>query len=246
VTPGQIVIVVLASAVGALIKGVTGMGYPLFAVPIIALATGVQDAVVVVAVPNVAANLYLCWEARSARHEALDLGRLVIPGLVGAVVGAVALVSLPDEPLLLALALTIAVFIVQYVRNPELRMPRAVARRWSPIAGAAAGLMQGAIGVSGPVIATWLHGYGLARDAYVYTITLLFGLTGAVQLATLAAQGAMTRDRALASAAAAVPTAIMIPLGVRLRRRLGGPAFERAVLVVLALSAVSLLLEVFS
>ena len=38
----------------------------------------------------------------------------------------------------------------------------------------------------------------------------------------------------------------MIPLGIGVRRRLGGPAFERAVMVVLAFSAVSLLAEVFT
>lgn len=243
-TGRELLVIVLASAAGALVKGVTGMGYPVLAVPLIALATGVEDAVVIVAAPNLAANMYLCWEAREGRHHTRGLGLVVGFGIVGAVVGTVALVRLPDEPLLIALALTIVGFVVQSIRQPHWRIPDATARRWSPAVGGVAGLMQGAVGVSGPVVASWLIGYRLPRQAYVFSITVIFGVTGAVQLVLLGAQGQFDADRALASLAAAVPVALAIPMGLRLRRSLGGPAFERAVLAVLVLSAVSLVVEV--
>lgn len=40
-TPGQLTVVVLASFAGALVKAVTGLGYPVIAVPLIALVLGV-------------------------------------------------------------------------------------------------------------------------------------------------------------------------------------------------------------
>lgn len=236
--------IVVASFLGAVVKGVTGMGYPILAVPIISLVGGVELAVVAVAAPNLAANVALCWHARAGRGEARDLGRLVGWGIGGAVIGTIALVQLPDEPLLTVLAVTIVVFVVQYLRHPELRVAPDVARRWSPVAGTATGLMQGAVGVSGPVVATWLHGYRLPREAYVYSITMLFGVTGAVQLAVLLAQGEMTTVRAWASLAAAIPAALALRLGVRLRARLAGEAFDRVVLAVLLAAAVSLLVRV--
>jgi uncharacterized protein len=244
VSPGVIVVILLGSAAGALVKGVTGLGYPLLAVPLIALVAGVEDAVVVVALPNLAANVYLCWEARAHRGGARDLGRLVGFGAIGAAVGTVALVRLPEEPLLLLLAATIGYFVVQFVRRPEFRVDEASATRWSPLAGTVAGLMQGAVGVSGPVVATWLHGYRLSRDTYVYAITLIFGVTGAVQLLVLASQQQFSGERLVGSAVAGVPVLLATPLGLRLRRRLAGPAFERAVLAVLVVSAVSLVVEV--
>jgi uncharacterized membrane protein YfcA len=244
VTATQLIVIVLASAAGALVKGVTGMGYPVLAVPLIALVTGMEDAVVIVALPNLAANVYLCWDAREHRHGARDLGRLVGFGALGAVVGTVALVRLPELPLRIALALTIGYFVVQFVRHPELKVGEATAHRWSPAAGGVIGVMQGAVGVSGPVVATWLHGYRLPRETYVYSITLIFGVTGAVQVLTLGGQGQFDVDRLVAAAAAAVPVALAIPMGVRLRQRLAGPAFERAVLAVLVFSAISLVAEV--
>lgn len=235
-----------ASALGAGVKGVTGMGYPLIAVPLISLVGGVEDAVVAIVLPNLAANIALCWHARAGRSDSRDLGRLAGWGMVGAVFGTVALVELPDEPLLIAIALTIVAFVVQFLRHPEFRLRADVARRWSPATGTVIGLVQGATGISGPVVGTWFHGYRLPRDAYVFSITLLFGVTGAVQIAILLGQGAMTTERGWGALAAAVPAAIMLPIGVRLRQSLAGQTFDRVVLTVLLVSAVSLLVQVFS
>ncbi len=245
-TTTQLVVIVLASFAGALVKGVTGLGYPVLAVPLIALVTGIEDAVVVVAVPNLAANIILCWEARDARGEARDLGRLVGLGIVGAVIGTVALVHLPEQPLLIALALTVAVFVVQMIRRPELGLDPATATRWSPVAGLFTGLMQGAVGVSGPIVATWLHGYRLAVQTYVFSVTIIFGVTGAVQIVVLAAQGQLHGDRLLGALLAGLGVAVALPLGLRLRHRLSGPAFEKVVLGVLLVSAVSLVFEAFT
>ena len=245
-TSGQLLVIALASALGATVKSVTGLGYPLLAVPLIALAIGVEDAVVVVAVPNLAANVYLCWESRDARGDTRDLGRLIGFGMAGAVIGTLLLVRVPEEWLLIGLALTIGVFILNFLRRPELRMDRSVARRWSPVAGAAAGLMQGAVGVSGPVVATWLHGYRLPVRAYIHSVTIIFGTTGAVQLAILLAQGQMTVDRAVGAGVASVAVAVCLPLGIRLRGRLAGPTFDWVLLAVLSASAVSLVIDAVS
>jgi uncharacterized membrane protein YfcA len=95
------------------------------------------------------------------------------------------------------------------------------------------------------VVATWIHGYRLAPRAYVHAVTFIFGVTGFAQIVVLGAQRQFGADRLLGAAVAAVPVAVATPLGLRLRRRLAGPVFERVVLVVLAASAVSLLYEAF-
>lgn len=239
----QLLVVVLASLVGATVKSVTGLGYPVFAVPIIALVLGVEDAVVLVALPNLGANAYLWWESRDGRDQTRDLPLLVGFGVVGAVIGTIALVRLPEEPLLLVLALTIGVFVVNFVRRPDVAIDPRTATRWSPVVGTVIGLLQGAIGVSGPVAATWVHGYRLPPRVFVHTVTFIFGVTGAAQIVVLAIQGQFTADRLVAAAVASVPVAIATPLGVRLRDRLAGPAFDRAVLAVLLVSAVSLVFD---
>lgn len=242
-TSTQLTVVVLASFAGALVKSVTGLGYPVIAVPLIALVLGVEDAVVLVALPNLAANAYLCWESRDARDQTRDLGPLVGFGVVGAVIGTIALVRLPEEPLLITLALMVLVFVVLFLRRPDLSLDPRTTRRGIPAVGTLIGVMQGAVGVSGPVVATWIHGYRLAPRAYVHSVTFIFGVTGFAQIVVLVLQGQFSAERLLAALVAAVPVAIATPLGLRLRSRLAGPTFEKVVLVVLAVSAVSLLVE---
>ena len=82
----------------------------------------------------------------------------------------------------------------------------------------------------------------LPRIAGPCSLTI-FGVTGAVQIAVLGAQRGFTSDRLVGSVVAGLAVAAAIPLGLRLRRRLAGRAFERAVLAVLVVSAVSLVLE---
>lgn len=240
----EVLVVLGASLVGAFVKSVTGMGYPLFAIPIITLVIGIEDAIVIVAAPNMAANLALCWGARDGRDEARDVRALVLSGLAGAAVGTFLLVQAPEEPLQILLAATIVGYVVVFVRSPDLRIDPETSRRWAPAVGAAAGVMQGAVGVSGPVVATWLHGYRLPRQAYVFSVTAIFFASGSVQFWLLLAAGEVTAARAAMAALAAVPVFAMIPVGSRLRRRLGGRGFDRAVLLVLVVSGFALLVEV--
>jgi len=241
-----LLVVVLASLAGATVKSVTGMGYPVLAVPLISLVLGVEDAVVLVALPNLAANIYLCWESREVRDQTRDLPRLVGFGIVGAVVGTIALVRLPEEPLLIVLALAIGVFVVNFFRRPDLAIDPRTATRWAPAIGTVTGLLQGAIGVSGPVVATWVHAYRLPARVFVHSVTFIFGVTGAVQIVVLALQGQFTGERLVGAAAAAAPVALVTPLGVRVRDRLAGPTFERVVLAVLLVSAASLVVDAVS
>ena len=239
----DLLVVALASLVGAFVKSVTGMGYPLIAIPILTLYIGIESAVVVIALPNAIANLILCLGVRQERHVSRDLPALVIASILGAVVGTRVLISAPEKPLLIGLALTVFVFVVQRVRSPDLRLTPGMTRRWAPAVGALAGFSHGAVGVSGPVVAMWLHGYRLPKDAYVFSVTLLFLVSGTTQLIVLVLTNQYGRERLIASAVALVATLVMIPIGTRMRARIGGITFERLILALLVFSGVSLIMR---
>jgi len=88
-------------------------------------------------------------------------------GTAGAVLGTILLESLDPDILSLSLAGMIGLYILVYFLHPSLHLTPATTRWTSPPVGAAAGVLQGATGISGPLISTYLHGFRLEKEVYV-------------------------------------------------------------------------------
>ncbi|HSL56815.1 MAG TPA: sulfite exporter TauE/SafE family protein [Acidimicrobiales bacterium] len=237
----ELVVVALAVAIGAVTKGIAGLGLPVVAVPVMAGFLGVEEAVVVMAFPSLASNLWLVREHRAARHQTRHLPALVVPGLVGAALGSWLLTSVDETLLAVVVAVLVGVYAVSFVANPEVQLPEPVARRLSPAVGLGAGVMQGTAGFSGPLVGAWLHSFRLPRPAYVLSVTTVFGLVGVAQVVTLAALGRYTVARVIASALALAVVAVGVPVGSRLAHRVSPRAFDRVVVGLLVASAAWLL-----
>lgn len=240
----EIVVVVLVAAVASLVKSITGIGYPLVLIPVLALFMDVAEAVVIVAPPNFFLNGRLIWSMRDDRPQVDTLPRFVIASAAGAVVGAVLLPNLPDTALRVVLIGVIVLFVGNYLRGRTFSLTETRARQLAPAVGGIAGVFQGAASISGPIVTPWFLSLGLARDAYIFGVAVVFALTGIVQAVVFTIQGTFTLGL-LGLGVLLIPLAVLVfPVGVRIRERVSLKAFERLVLVLLAASAVSLLVRI--
>jgi uncharacterized membrane protein YfcA len=239
VTGTQLAIVLTAVVIGSLVKAVTGMGLPLIVVPIASLFVDVNDAVVVIALPNVLANVVLGSRERHSIAETRDLPALATAGIVGAVGGTLLFVNLPETPLVIALIIAICGYVMLFFVHPELRMAPRQSKRWAPIVGVVGGTFQGAIGISGPVFGSWIHSYRLPRSAHILSVTFLFFITGLTQLAILVTNGELS-GRLTATLLACIPVLGSIPIGTRLRDRVSTRGFDLAIVAMLCLSVIAL------
>ena len=239
----ELIIVGVASALAMLAKSATGLGYPLIAIPILAPLTGIETAVAVVTLPNAVANMLVGWRTRHARIETRDLFVLTATSAVGAVPGTLVLVSTPERPLLIVLAASVLLFVVRSLWFGDVTVSPELGRRASPGVGLITGVMQGAVGVSGPIIGSWLYAYRLPRDAYIFGLSVLFLVAGLAQITSLASIGAYDSDRLVAAAVGLGPVLAVLPAGEYLRARLSGSQFDRAVLLLLAASGVTLVVR---
>jgi uncharacterized membrane protein YfcA len=231
----ELTIVLIAVVVGSVVKAVTGMGLPLITIPIAALFVDLDDAVVTLALPNVAANGVLAYQERRHVSETRDLPVLAIAGIFGAAVGAIAFVSLPETPLVIILILAIVGYVVAFFVKPDLQTGVDRSRRLAPAVGGVAGAFQGAIGISGPIVGSWIHSYRLDRGAHILSVTSLFLVTGLTQFAVFAATGELD-GRIGASLLACIPVLASIPVGTRLRDRVSSRGFDLAVIAMLIAS----------
>jgi uncharacterized protein len=236
----SLALIALALGGGGLVKGVTGMGMPMVAVPVVAAFLGVQHAVAVLVVPIVVTNFLQFWAYRGHRSDTEFLPLFLTAGVAGVGLGTWLLVELPERALSLAMAAMVAIYIATQLARPGMRLSKRLAQRLAGPAGVAAGALQGATGVSGPVTAMFLHARGLARESYVYAAAAMFLLFGLVQLPALILAGVMTWRIALEGTLALPPALAMMAVGGWLARFISPQFFNRIILGLLAAIALQL------
>jgi uncharacterized protein len=241
----ELLVILVAIGLGSFIKGVTGSGLPQVAIPVMALFLGVERAVVVMAIPGVATNTWLFWRYRRHLRATRDLPVLLATGMGGAVLGTVGLQRLNAAVLALVLAAAIGLYLVVFVSRSQIELTPAITRYSSPPVGFAAGLLQGATGMSAPVLTTYLHGFRLEKQVFVISLVTLFQVFAVTQTVTLHRLGLYTGTRFTESIVALVPMMLVLPLGARLADRLSARTFDRWVLLLLTGTAVKLLYDGF-
>jgi uncharacterized membrane protein YfcA len=239
----ELLVVLAALAVGAFVKGMTGGGLPLLAIPVMALFIGIERAVIIMSIPGVVSNVWLVAAHARASSETRDLPALVGTGVVGTVVGTVLLTTVDARWLSVGLACLIVAYVTLRLRRPQTVLTPSASAWASPPVGLAAGALQGSTGVSGPLLSTYLHSFGLAPRAYIFSVSTLFLIFSLAQVLTLAALGAYTPTLVAEGVLAILPVAVMLPLGSRLSLRMRAQTFSNIVLATLVVAAVALLLQ---
>lgn len=238
----EIVFVLLVVALAYLVKGVTGLGGPSVAVPVLAGFMGVEFTVAVIAIPTAVSNVWLVWENRA---EAPGLRRFLVPlvaaGVVGTVLGVWVLVSIDDQIMSIILGVVIILYIAWYLWKPEAGVDDLTAQRLAWPAGLGGGVLLGSTGIGAPVIATYVHSLRMARSGFVLGVSVPFLVLGIAQISTLAALGGYDQERLVAALAACVPVLLVTPIGMWIGKRISVGVFQYVVLVVLGIAAVRLL-----
>lgn len=227
----------LALAAGAIVKGATGMGLPLIALPVLTTVFGLQHAVGLMVIPLIVTNAWQVWrfreEARSERMEFLP--RFLVAGVAGIVLGVWLLATLPERLLVLTLGIILIAYVVLRLFNPHFALSLRAAKRFGPLAGAGGGILQGATGISAPIGVTFIHSMSLDRNAHVFAVSAMFLVYALTQLPSMWIAGLMRGEWLLQGVLALVPILIFMPLGQAIARKLSRRAFDRLILIFLGL-----------
>lgn len=233
-----------ALAAGAVVKGATGMGLPLIALPVLASALGLQHAVGIMVVVQIVTNSLQTWQFRAAaRSDATRfLPLFLVGGAIGVLAGTWLLTNLPERVLILALGLLMIGYFVLKLTKPHLVVGPLAARRYGPVAGLGSGVLQGATGISAPIGVTFIHAMRLGREAHLYAVSAMFLVLGIVQLPALIVSGVMRPIWVVEAVFALVPIMLFMPVGQALAGRLSRQAFDRMILVFLGLVGLKMVL----
>jgi uncharacterized membrane protein YfcA len=224
-------------------KGLSGMGLPLVATPILATLSDLPTAIAITVPATVLSNVPVLYAFRAEWRQARRLAPLLLPAIVGIVLGTRILVGVDPGTLRGLLgALVVAFVSVSYFRLIP-HLGERLTRRLSPFVGVAAGVLQGAAGQSGPIISIFFFQLGLSRAAFLFVINAFFLVVDATQMLSLASHGLYTPSRTALAAGVvclAMPTLL---LALRFHEWISEERFRLAVLLVLFLTGIMLLVR---
>ncbi len=224
----------LAVFLGAALQSATGFGFALVAAPILFALVGPREAVTAGVLLALLINaLTLAGE----RRRPVPLGRvsltLVAWSVPGLALGALALRELPERPLSVLVALAVLAALALRLRSRALA-PRA--RGWhAPVAGISSGALATSTSLSGPPLVFCLLARGTAPAPMRDTLAAIFVAQALLALPALLATATFTVPRGLGALLGAALLGQL--LGRRAFAWLHGERYERAVLVLLAVTA---------
>lgn len=226
------------------IRGITGFGSGLISVPLLALFLPLKFVVPLILLLDFTASIVIggfnfkrvCWS---------EIGVLIPFGVVGVVLGTSLLVSLPPEPMLIALAGFVFVFAVRSILN--LRSDKPISRAWAVPASLTGGTVGALFGTGGPPYVIYLTHRIHDKSDLRATFSALFFTEGVTRIASFLVAGLLMTSQVWIAYFAAFPIMLgALYLGGRVHVGLTQPQMTRLVGVLLLVSSMSLLFKAMS
>jgi uncharacterized membrane protein YfcA len=233
-----LLIAVLGVFAASVLRGFTGFGFGLVAVPLLSLALPPMQVVPFVTVLQVLVGLSNVRSACSLADWRAVLG--LVPGLVlGVPVGLLVLTSVPPNGVRLVTGLLIAVSVVVLWRR--LRLPPRPSHAVTLAAGLVSGVMNGLASMGGPPVVVYFlalaHGAAVVRASSI----VYFLFAAIVTAVPMAFRGLVDRE-ILVWSAASIPVLLLgSALGSWAFRRVGTAYHRLTTFVVLSLLAAALI-----
>lgn len=221
------------------IRGMTGFGSALVAVPLLVLVLPLK-----LAVPVIVLLDYLASLSHGVRHfqhiEWRDLLPMIPSTLLGILIALFLLENV--QPGLLTDGL--GIFIICYAVYSLLPLPALRGSRlWAVPLGVLAGLVGTVFGAGGPFSVIYLELRDLGKSAFRGTIAALLFIDGGMRLVGFTASGFYHRDNLILVLLALPIMAVGLYAGGHIHTSLSRQSFLRLVAVVLIGSGCSLLLK---
>ncbi len=222
-----------------LVRGITGFGSGLIAIPLLALMMPLTLVVPMIGLLDYSASL-----AHGVNHRrSIQWSEIVplLPFTLMGVLSALYIFKTGDADLLKQI---LGGFILLYAlysilgRNPHGQL----SRRWSFIGGGFGGLVGTLFGTGGPFYVIYLQLRGLGKTAFRATIATIFMLDGAARIVGYGLSGFYSMDTMILVAVSLPVMAIAMVVGGHIHTTISPESFKRAIGLVLLGSGAALLL----
>jgi uncharacterized membrane protein YfcA len=230
ISGAQIVFLLLAFLAGAFVKGLSGIGMPLFVIPILLQFVPLQTAIAIMIVPVVLSNILQILDWHKVCAAARRFWSLLIVLPIGIAIGNLALLYLDPRQLDVLIGMLIGTFACFGLFRITPAAPTPNEKLWNPIVGAITGVLGGFSSFYGPPIAFYLLTLKMPRDVFIVTSALIFSVAGAALNILMIVHGMVGWHDILLSTVSIAPVAAGLLLGNYVRRFISQAVFDKIIL----------------
>ena len=238
-----IIIMIIAFALGGLVKGATGAGSPIIAIPVLTIFFDAKLAVAVMAIPNLFSNLIQIKQFRQSVDDLKFSLKLSAFGALGCLGGATFFILTSTRIIELLVAVVTVLYVLMSFSKNSKKLSQRIAKRLAPPIGLLGGFVQGTCGVSAPIALAFLNAIGMKRAEFIFTISCFFGAMAAIQIISLYIFNFMTWQLFFLGLLSLAPIFLGMPLGDRLTKKISSQSFEKLILVFLIFLSLQIFLK---
>ena len=244
--PVELIILVAGLAAAGIAKGISGMGLPLIATPILAGVFGARMAVTIVTIPIFAANSLLLTQGLRQRALLRALTPFLAASMVGTAFGTLLLAQLDQKVFAILIAAMVVIFLAGGDRLLGNDPAALRARVLGPVVCFVGGVLQGTTSIASPLVGSYFHAQRLRPADFVFVLAAMFELNSVVQLIGYSLQGLYTPEVIALGLVAVVPTLLALAAGIYFRGRLDVVWFRRFIVALVVVSVINLLWRTFA
>jgi hypothetical protein len=227
--------------IAAFIKGTIGMGFPAVATPLLALATDVKTAIVLLLLPNIAMDLILLSRRWTGFGTLRRIALLLLAAIGGTFIGTRLLVTVPGWTLYLALGMMVLLYVGLDLLRVSWRTPPEREVLVGPLVGVVTGILGGMTNAFGPPMVMYFYSLRMEKVEFVRSIALAFLILKVTQLTAVLNWNLL--DGPLLARSLLLTALALLGMwgGIMVQDAIPQRVFNRAVLVFLFVSGLGLL-----
>ena len=235
--PLIIIAVLVAFALGGILKGATGAGAPIITIPVIAAFYDVRIAVIIMVVPNLLTNIGQLYQFRKTILPKFFKLSFALGGGIGAFLGTILLVNLSIKILTLSVAFIVIIYILLKLIVPSWKLTYKKAEKLVFLMGTGGGVLQGTAGLSAPISITFLNSMKLERNQFIPTISVYFGVMSIFQMPTLYYYDFLNLEIIIVSFISTLVLLLFMPFGSWIAKSVSKESFDKITLILLGFIA---------
>ncbi len=244
-TPDLLLIALFAFLFAGVIKGTIGIGLPTITISVMAQLADPRVAIALLLVPALVTNTWQIYRGGQIVRSVRILWPFALTMIATIYISSLYAAVVPTKLLVVGIGCMVVLWTLSSLVKAPPPIPDRIDRRVQLFAGTFAGCIGGLTAIWSPPMVMYLHARRLDKNDFVaFTGFLIICGTVPLTLGYLS-NGLLTRELALSSALMVIPTLLGFTLGEKLRHRLSGGQFQKAVLVIFFLMGLNLIRKAF-